>query len=303
MSGYDEGTLLDGTCRHSEPGSVADRADQVRHRVQRRLQEQSRSPTACSSARAGSPWRRSTAACWRTLTVTNITMRNDRRTRRSSCASAPGCAVPQARRWARLGGVIISNVVAQDVAGGPGDPYPRPRGPPRRGRDARQHPDRVSGRRHSRTGGRVVPEMEQDYPEPGSFGITPSWGLFARHAGNLVVHHVVLRPKATDQRPSVALDDVHGVEFEHASMTALPGDEDVRLAGCGGILRAVLPGSARRPARKVPAERAALGFPHGRPIAQPAAPRAPPSARRRWRARARARPAGPSRSAALRSFW
>ena len=70
---------------------------------------------------------------------------------------------------------------------------------------------------------RQVPELDRGYPEPGSFGITPSWGLYARHARNLVVHHVILRTDGADLRSSVYLEDVDGAEFEHDRFTPSEG--------------------------------------------------------------------------------
>jgi polygalacturonase len=60
---------------------------------------------------------------------------------------------------------------------------------------------------------RDVPELEQAYPEPSNFGVLPSWGLFARHVANLQVRGVELRALTADARPAVMLDDVHGARF------------------------------------------------------------------------------------------
>ena len=47
------------------------------------------------------------------------------------------------------------------------------------------------------------------------FGVTPGYGLFARHVRNLEVHHADLRTAAPDGRPPVALFDVDGARFDH----------------------------------------------------------------------------------------
>jgi len=95
--------------------------------------------------------------------------------------------------------------------------------------------------------------MVHDYPEPGSFGPTPSWGLFARHAKGLAVHHAVFWVESADLRPPVALDDVQGASFEH--VTALPsagiptfefGDvRDFTAQSCAGVPDTVLPKAGR----------------------------------------------------------
>lgn len=70
---------------------------------------------------------------------------------------------------------------------------------------------------------RAVPEMERSYPEPYLFGVLPSWGIFARHAKNLQVRGVELRTMKPDARPAVHLDDVAGARFS-----------DVVLRNAGG---------------------------------------------------------------------
>jgi polygalacturonase len=60
---------------------------------------------------------------------------------------------------------------------------------------------------------RVVPEMEKAYPDPYDFGVMPSWGMFARHVKNLQLRGVELRTLAPDARPAVVLDEVAGVRL------------------------------------------------------------------------------------------
>jgi len=97
---------------------------------------------------------------------------------------------------------------------------------------------------------RVVPEFEKDYPEPSRFGIIPSWGMFARHVKNLSLDHVELRTIKEDLRPALTLDDVAGVSLsqvkvvpaarvptvvlrkvEGLTIRDCPGLDDVRRAG------------------------------------------------------------------------
>jgi polygalacturonase len=70
---------------------------------------------------------------------------------------------------------------------------------------------------------REVPAEERDrYPEPSRLGTMPSWGLFARHVKNLDVSHVELRVAKEDLRPVIHLDNVaeatfDAVKFPHAA--------------------------------------------------------------------------------------
>ncbi len=58
-------------------------------------------------------------------------------------------------------------------------------------------------------------EHDNSYPEPSMFGILPSYGLFARHVKNLAVDHVEVGFAADDQRPAVALTDIEAGTFDH----------------------------------------------------------------------------------------
>lgn len=85
---------------------------------------------------------------------------------------------------------------------------------------------------------RSIPENEEHYPEPSMFGITPAYGLYARHVRNLQVHHADLRTSSIEGRPPVVLDDVDGatfdsVRFAHGAVTPTFQMQSVR----GFVLR------------------------------------------------------------------
>ncbi len=62
---------------------------------------------------------------------------------------------------------------------------------------------------------REVPAEERDrYPEPSRLGTMPSWGMFARHVKNFDVSHVEFRTTKDDLRATVQLDDVIEVAFD-----------------------------------------------------------------------------------------
>jgi polygalacturonase len=61
-------------------------------------------------------------------------------------------------------------------------------------------------------------EQEDNYPDPGRFGVTPSTGLFLRHIRNLEMSHVEIANRATDARPPFYLGAV-----ERADLFALTG--------------------------------------------------------------------------------
>lgn len=60
-----------------------------------------------------------------------------------------------------------------------------------------------------------VPENENSYPEPGMFGIPPAFGLFVRHAENIKITDVSFHFMEKDYRPALYLNDVHKVELRY----------------------------------------------------------------------------------------
>jgi polygalacturonase len=61
---------------------------------------------------------------------------------------------------------------------------------------------------------RVVPEDEKVYPEPSRFGKLSSWGLFARHVKNFSVDRVEFRTDKEDLRAVAWLEDATDASFD-----------------------------------------------------------------------------------------
>ena len=76
------------------------------------------------------------------------------------------------------------------------------------------------------------PEKETDYPEPDMFGNIPVYGLYARHVNGLRARDVHFTLDAPDARPAVRLDDVNGAEFDRLVVPP-------RTAGALFVLRGV----------------------------------------------------------------
>jgi polygalacturonase len=52
-----------------------------------------------------------------------------------------------------------------------------------------------------------IPEKENAYPEPGMFGKAVSAGFFIRHVSSLQLNNIVIKHLADDERPDLVLDD------------------------------------------------------------------------------------------------
>ena len=74
----------------------------------------------------------------------------------------------------------------------------------------------LRGREPGLTGPRdpvAPPEQAVGYPEPSMFGLLPAYGLFIRHAQDITVENVTVGYAAEDRRPPVVLQDVAGISF------------------------------------------------------------------------------------------
>lgn len=55
-----------------------------------------------------------------------------------------------------------------------------------------------------------IPELIDSYPEFSNWKELPAWGLYVRHASNVVLENVTLTAKEQDYRPAIVFDDVKG---------------------------------------------------------------------------------------------
>lgn len=81
----------------------------------------------------------------------------------------------------------------------------------------------------SAEGERIVPEDEDGYPEPYRLGRMPSWGLFVRHVNNLQLDRIELRANTPDLRPVASLEDVTDLGLDRVRFPAAPGRAILQL--------------------------------------------------------------------------
>jgi|CZKI01.1.fsa_nt_gi polygalacturonase len=233
VSGYDEGTLLDGTRRHSADNPAP--TGRIKFGTESNGGFKAIAITNCLfECSRGLALETVDGAQLEDVTISNLVMRRIFGApiflRLGARMRGPAKTPPGIFK-----GLSISNVLAEDVGDGQGILI----------LGLENHPvERVAldnihiefaGGGTVAEAGRDVPEMERDYPEPGSFGVTPSWGLYARHAKDLVVSRVELRTKTEDLRPSVVLEDVAGVEFEHVKAAPAPTAKTFVLKNVAGF--------------------------------------------------------------------
>ena len=69
----------------------------------------------------------------------------------------------------------------------------------------------------------AVPDRPQAYPEPSMFGILPAWAFYLRHVTGVQLDNVDVRFDRPDTRPAVVLDDVRDAEFSHLRLHKAAG--------------------------------------------------------------------------------
>jgi polygalacturonase len=223
VSGYDEGTLLDGTRQrkvsHNGGGTGRIKLGTEANGGFRNITVSNCVFEYCR----GLALEEVDGGLMEDITISNITMRD--------IANAP----IYIRLGARLRGpepiaigtarrIKIDNVVAHNVAaesgillvGEPGHPI----------EDlslSNIFIDFVGGGTKEQAA-REVPAFERErYPEPSRLGTMPSWGLFARHVKNFQMDRVEFRTAQDDLRPVVMMEDVTDVTFSAVKLPQIPG--------------------------------------------------------------------------------
>lgn len=71
----------------------------------------------------------------------------------------------------------------------------------------------------------VPPENEKIYPEPWMFGPIPASGFFLRHVKNVTLQDIEMKYLNPDARPTLYLEDVHGINLLRLKSSLEPGVE------------------------------------------------------------------------------
>ncbi len=119
--------------------------------------------------------------------------------------------------------ILISNVIATDVARLSGiqitglADYPI--------ENVRLDNIRLTfvGHGSAKDANREPPEMEDGYPEPAKFGVMPSYGIYARHVRDLELNSVHLDVDGRDMRPAMICEDVDGLQIDDLIAKLEPG--------------------------------------------------------------------------------
>ncbi|HVW07639.1 MAG TPA: glycosyl hydrolase family 28-related protein [Bryobacteraceae bacterium] len=75
----------------------------------------------------------------------------------------------------------------------------------------------------------ATPEREKEYPEPSMFGLMPAWGFFIRHANGVQMDHVDLSFQKEDTRPAFVIDQAKSIDLDHIAAQKGAGVPDFVL--------------------------------------------------------------------------
>jgi polygalacturonase len=78
-------------------------------------------------------------------------------------------------------------------------------------------------------------ELGTGYPEPGKIGVMPAYGLFARHVRGLELDNIRVGFESDDARPAMICSDVDGLEINDFKGQTLPGVAPARFEKVTGL--------------------------------------------------------------------
>jgi len=122
---------------------------------------------------------------------------------------------PDARTPSRMRNIFISNVIATDVDPASGIQITGTPGQPIEGVRLENIRLDFKGGGTAAQASRVPPELGTGYPEPHRIGVMPAYGVFARHVRDLELANIKLSFASEDLRPAMVCSDVDGLEVDN----------------------------------------------------------------------------------------
>jgi polygalacturonase len=224
VSGYDEGTLLDGTYKREYKGYSHDSpTGRIKFGTESNGGFKNITISNCVfDYSRGLALEAVDGALLEDVTITNITMRDVVNSpifiRLGNRARGP----KETTKVGELRRVIISNIVAYNVE-------PKYASiisgiPEHRIDDLRLSNIRIyyKGGGTKEQAALVPPEKENDYPEPVMFGEMPAYGFFIRHVKSLTMTDVEISYIKEDVRPPFVLNDIQGADFHRIKAQRMP---------------------------------------------------------------------------------
>jgi polygalacturonase len=232
VSGYDEGSLLDGTFTRKDPSTYSHQSTTGRIKFGTESNGGFKNITIANCLfdySRGFAIESVDGGAIEDVTISNITMRDIVNSpffiRLGNRARGPKESTPVATiRRVRLSDIVVHNAEAKYasiISGISGHPI----------EDLRLSDIRIEyqGGGTKAQAALEPPENETAYPEPVMFGEMPAYGFFVRHVKGLQMENVVLDYAKEEIRPPFVLSDVAGADFRRLIARAAAGSPTFRL--------------------------------------------------------------------------
>jgi len=212
VSGYNEGTFLDGTFKKDGRQHPQGR---IKLGTESNGGYKNITITNCVFDHCkGLALETVDGAALEDITISNITMR-DINISPIFVRLGARMRAPKDLSFSTLRRVIISNIIAYDVTGDQGAIISGIPGHDIEDLTLSNIHIYYKGGGTKEQAAREVKPLIKDYPEPDSFGITPAYGFFIRNVKDLKMSDVEVSYMKEDLRPAFILDNVDGADFQH----------------------------------------------------------------------------------------
>jgi len=220
VSGYNEGTFLDGTCQKN---GRKDATGRIKLGTESNGGFKNITISNCVFDHCrGLALETVDGAQLEDITISNLTMRD--------ILNAPifvrlGARMrgPKDYPYSQLHRVMISNIVAYDVTGEQAAIISGIPGHNIEDLTLNNIHIYFKGGGTKAQANREVPALIDSYPDPNRWGITPAYGFFIRNVKDLKMSDVEVSYLKEDLRPAFILDNVDGADFQHVRAQTITG--------------------------------------------------------------------------------
>ena len=206
VSGYKEGTLLDGT---RIPSTVGWSSGRIKFGTESNGGYRNCVVSNCIFRNCnGLALEQVDGGIMENITVTNITMQDMPHYPIYVCLGARNRGPAETTTMGSARNIFISNVIATGVNPLSGIQITGVPGYPLENIQLSNIFVEFNGGGTTEQAERIFPELDKGYPEPKHLGPTPSYGLFARHIKDLKLSNITFKTKNQDNRPAVICSDI-----------------------------------------------------------------------------------------------
>lgn len=225
VSGYDEGSFLDGTYKKTDKSPTG----RIKFGTESNGGFKNITISNCVFDHCrGLALEAVDGALLEDVTITNITMRDVVNAPIFLCLGAR-MRGPEGTPLGKIRRVIISNVVAYNVdslssviiSGIAGNEI----------EDVKLKDIKIyyKGGGTKEQAARQVPVLEKEYPEPGRYGTMPAYGFYIRNVKGIQLENIDLNVMSKDLRPAFYLDGVTDADFKFVKAPEAPESHAIHL--------------------------------------------------------------------------